>query len=129
MSSNNVHLIILSCKLIRRELRWAITVKPSINSESINQSIRYTNQRGAEEEFSTFSASKMRTCDLVRPEGKSSVHLNLEWSRYGLDGSGFEYRWGQDFPYPARPAPRPTPPPVESVQSICPRVKAAGQRR
>jgi hypothetical protein len=26
---------------------------------------------------------------------------------YGLDGSGFEPRWGQDFPHPSRLAPRP----------------------
>jgi len=29
-------------------------------------------------------------------------------TRYGLDGSGIEFRWGRDFPRPSRPALGPT---------------------
>ena len=25
-------------------------------------------------------------------------------TRYGMDGPGFESRWGRDFPHPSRPA-------------------------
>ena len=33
-------------------------------------------------------------------------------TRYGLDGSGIECRWGRDFPHLCRPALGPTQPPV-----------------
>jgi len=36
-------------------------------------------------------------------------------TRYGLDGPGIKSRWGRDFPHPSRPAPGPTPPPVQGV--------------
>jgi hypothetical protein len=39
---------------------------------------------------------------------------------YGLDGSGFETRWGRDFPYPFRLAPRSTQPPVPRVPAHIP---------
>jgi hypothetical protein len=34
-------------------------------------------------------------------------------TRYGLDGPGVEFWWGQDFPYPPRPALGPTQPPIQ----------------
>ena len=34
-------------------------------------------------------------------------------TRYGLDGSGIESRWGGDFPHPSRPALGPTQPPIQ----------------
>ena len=56
-------------------------------------------------------------------------HLSLEWSRYGLNGPGFESLWEQDFPYTVRPAPRPTQLPVEWVTTFFPWSKAAGAWR
>jgi hypothetical protein len=49
-------------------------------------------------------------------------NLSLECPRYGLNVPGFERRWEQDFPYPVRPAHRPTHPPVEWVPAVvfCP---------
>jgi hypothetical protein len=44
-------------------------------------------------------------------------------TRYGLDGLGIESRWGRDFPLPARPALRPTQPPIQWV----PRAKWPGR--
>jgi hypothetical protein len=37
---------------------------------------------------------------------------------YELDGSGIEFRWGQDFPHLSRPGLRPTQPPVQWVPSL-----------
>jgi hypothetical protein len=37
---------------------------------------------------------------------------------YGLDGPGIESRWGRDFPQLARPALRPTQPPVQWVLDL-----------
>jgi len=56
-------------------------------------------------------------------------NLSLEWPRYGLNVPGFERRWEQDFPYPVRPAPRPTHLPVEWVPAFFPWNKAAGEWR
>ena len=56
-------------------------------------------------------------------------HLSLEWPRYGLNGPGFEWRWQQDFPYKAIPAPRPTQPTVERVTTFFPGSKVAGAWR
>ena len=50
-------------------------------------------------------------------------------TRYGLDGSGIEYRWGRDFPHPSRHARGPTQPPVRWVMSLFPDGKAAGAWR
>ena len=45
----------------------------------------------------------------------SSVGMAI---RYGLESPGFESRWGQDFPYPARPVLVPTQPPVQLVPGL-----------
>jgi len=37
---------------------------------------------------------------------------------YGLDGPGIEFRWGRDFPYLSRLAPRPNQPPVQWVPGL-----------
>ena len=39
-------------------------------------------------------------------------------TRYGLDGSGIESRWGQDFPHPSRPDLGPTQPPIQWVPGL-----------
>ena len=36
-------------------------------------------------------------------------------SRYGLEGSGIESRWGRDFSHPSRPALRSTQPSIQRV--------------
>jgi hypothetical protein len=47
-------------------------------------------------------------------------------TRYGLDGPGFELRWGRDFPHIPWPAVGPTQPPVQWVPGLFPGGKAAG---
>ena len=44
-------------------------------------------------------------------------------TRYGLDGSGIESRWGWDFPRLARLAPGPTHHPINGCCAFFPRVK------
>ena len=39
-------------------------------------------------------------------------------TRYGLDGTGIESRWGRDFPRPSRPALRPAQPPIQWVPGL-----------
>ena len=37
---------------------------------------------------------------------------------YWLEGRGFEYQWGRDFPHLSRPTLRPTQPPVQGVPCL-----------
>jgi hypothetical protein len=46
-------------------------------------------------------------------------------TRYGLDGSGIESRWGRDFQHLPRPALGPTQPPIQCVPGFFPGGKAA----
>jgi hypothetical protein len=48
-------------------------------------------------------------------------------TRYGLDGSGIESRWGRDFSQPSRPALGPIQPPILWVPGLFPGGKAAGR--
>ena len=41
-------------------------------------------------------------------------------THHGLDGPGFETRWGRDFPHPSRPDLVPTQPPVQWMQGLFP---------
>jgi hypothetical protein len=47
-------------------------------------------------------------------------------TRYGLDRSGIESRWGRDFQHPSRPALGPTQPPIQRVPGLFPGDKVAG---
>jgi hypothetical protein len=42
-------------------------------------------------------------------------------TRYGLEGWGFEPRWGREFSQPVRTAPTLTQPPLQWVLGLCPR--------
>ena len=48
-------------------------------------------------------------------------------TRYGLDGSGIESRWGRDFPHPSRPTLGPIQPPVQWVPGLSLRVMRQGR--
>jgi hypothetical protein len=48
-------------------------------------------------------------------------------TRYGLDGTGIESRWGRDFPHPSRPALWPTQSPLKWVPGLSPGIKRPGR--
>ena len=48
---------------------------------------------------------------------------------HGLEGSGIESRWRQDFPHPSTPALGLTQPPVQWATGLIPGGKAAGAWR
>jgi len=50
-------------------------------------------------------------------------------TRYEPGGRGFEPRWGLDFPYSSRLAPRPKQPLVQWASGLFPGGKAAGASR
>ena len=50
-------------------------------------------------------------------------------TRYGLDGSGIESRWGRDFPHPSRLTLGLTQPPVQWIPGLFPGGKADGAWR
>jgi len=55
------------------------------------------------------------------------VPQNTTPIRYGMDGTGIEYRWGRDFPHPERPALGPTQPPVQGYWISFPAVQRRGR--
>ena len=50
-------------------------------------------------------------------------------TRYGPEGPGIEFRWGRDFPSPARPYVWPTQLPVRWVPGVFPVCETAGAWR
>ena len=51
--------------------------------------------------------------DLIKRAGRDSSVGRA--TRYRTDGPWIKSRWGRDFPYPSRPALRPTKPPIKRV--------------
>ena len=64
--------------------------------------------KGAACPISTFRKTSIFTFLLTECRGPDSA-VGIA-THYGLDGPGFEFRWGQDFPHPYRPALGPTHP-------------------
>jgi hypothetical protein len=50
-------------------------------------------------------------------------------TRYGLDGTGIEFRWQRGFPHQSRPSLGPTQPPSSVLTGLFPEGKAAGTWR
>jgi len=100
---------------IKRTSSICCSTSPAFHCRSARSCLLVVRSRSRKENIRILPQIKLPTVNFF----ELSYHLARcchSSTRHGLCGSGIQFRWGQDFPHPSRPAPVNTQPPVNGYR-------------